>query len=654
MELESAIASLNRTGQARLADQIDFTGPPTKALSEAGYGNIAQLLDSTDLLGEFSIEELQFATRTYVLKRFLASKEFEATLWQRSASFRNSSKRNDSLAFSADKPNASSSIVQYPHGDWIVPEVFQDTRGAPITSLGLSVRAQNVLTRLGLETVDDVLNIADTSILHSPNCGIKTLSEIKTKIFNFLSGSVDKSASGEGEVEEPDALIQQLNVNPAGWRLPPEIKADVNTSLDHIVLSQRARTALRQFGAKTVNDVLQLPKPQLYRLLNCGRITVKELQDRISEFLSGDLHKYFGIASESDIGGGATLGFKLLVDRMLGLLDKRARTVVADRYGLWDGISETLQEIGDKLGCTRERVRQIEAKSLRRLRQAVPTNIEPLLLQKVLRWTSLSGTNIRVVAADELARAMADDCNQEEADLGIRFIDDLFGLIPIFKQDLWEAEEGVYARNEEDAQRYYELVVRARKVLGNLGTSTSIVSLRNALQSDGQYAATDVDRVLHVSPSFIGLRNDSVALNRWPAYKRRTIGALCVEALNKVKRPAHFSEIAKIAGTLDPEGRDVNEGTLHNELVRDSQTFVWVKQGTYGLAQWGLKRAPFLKDKLIELLSKSHYPLPYWHLEEEALAVCNCKPTSVRMTLDLNPRVFAKYSDNQYGLKSRK
>ena len=332
---------------------------------------------------------------------------------------------------------------------------------------------------------------------------------------------------------------------------------------------------------------------------------------------------------------------------MLALLDERARQIVADRYGLWDGICETLQEIGDKLGCTRERVRQIEEKSLGRLRHAVPTTVEASLLQKVFRWMSVSALGVHVVVADEFARALADDCSEEEAECGLRLLDDSVGFSLVARQTLWEAEEGVYARNEEEAQRYFGLVIRVREFLESRGTSTSIATVRSALESNGGYTGVDVDRVLHVSPQFTCLRNEMVALSRWPAYKRHTIGGLCVEALNNIKRPAHFSEIAKMVETLDPAGRDVNERTVQNELVRDPETFVWVKQGTYGLAQWGLKRAPYLKDKLIELLSTSNYPLPYWYLEQESLTVCNCKPASVRMTLDLNPRVFAKYSENQ-------
>jgi RNA polymerase primary sigma factor len=38
------------------------------------------------------------------------------------------------------------------------------------------------------------------------------------------------------------------------------------------------------------------------------------------------------------------------------------------RYGLFDGQAYTLQEVGRKMGVTRERVRQIEAQALNRLR----------------------------------------------------------------------------------------------------------------------------------------------------------------------------------------------------------------------------------------------------------------------------------------------
>ena len=63
--------------------------------------------------------------------------------------------------------------------------------------------------------------------------------------------------------------------------------------------------------------------------------------------------------------------FQLLrkqVRDVLGTLNERERTVLQLRYGLEDGRSRTLEEVGRVFGVTRERIRQIEAKALRKLR----------------------------------------------------------------------------------------------------------------------------------------------------------------------------------------------------------------------------------------------------------------------------------------------
>ncbi|MBI5666670.1 MAG: RNA polymerase sigma factor RpoD [Chloroflexi bacterium] len=52
----------------------------------------------------------------------------------------------------------------------------------------------------------------------------------------------------------------------------------------------------------------------------------------------------------------------------LGVLSEREREVLEMRFGLHDGQDHTLEEVGRHLGVTRERIRQIEAKALRKLR----------------------------------------------------------------------------------------------------------------------------------------------------------------------------------------------------------------------------------------------------------------------------------------------
>ena len=57
------------------------------------------------------------------------------------------------------------------------------------------------------------------------------------------------------------------------------------------------------------------------------------------------------------------------VSELLASLTERERQVIGLRYGLEDGSTHTLEEIGGILNVTRERVRQIEARAMEKLRE---------------------------------------------------------------------------------------------------------------------------------------------------------------------------------------------------------------------------------------------------------------------------------------------
>ena len=143
---------------------------------------------------------------------------------------------------------------------------------------------------------------------------------------------------------------------------------------------------------ETMNKVLRIQRQLSQRL---GREpTTEELaaetgidQARVIDLLTLaaeplSLHTPVGEAADNELGDliedgdseapaefVAQLMLKDHIDHILGSLGERERAVVRLRYGLDDGETRTLEEVGRQFGVTRERVRQIEAKTLAKLRR---------------------------------------------------------------------------------------------------------------------------------------------------------------------------------------------------------------------------------------------------------------------------------------------
>jgi RNA polymerase primary sigma factor len=80
----------------------------------------------------------------------------------------------------------------------------------------------------------------------------------------------------------------------------------------------------------------------------------------------GDFVEDKGADNPSVVAGNSLLKERL--NDVLGTLTERERRIVEMRFGLVDGYGRTLEELGKHYKVTRERIRQIEAKALRKLR----------------------------------------------------------------------------------------------------------------------------------------------------------------------------------------------------------------------------------------------------------------------------------------------
>ena len=90
----------------------------------------------------------------------------------------------------------------------------------------------------------------------------------------------------------------------------------------------------------------------------------EEEDTHLSDFIEGE-------AAPDPADAASMLLLKEQISEVLTTLAPREAEVLRLRFGLVDGRSRTLEEVGQNFGVTRERIRQIEAKALRKLRHPV-------------------------------------------------------------------------------------------------------------------------------------------------------------------------------------------------------------------------------------------------------------------------------------------
>ena len=85
------------------------------------------------------------------------------------------------------------------------------------------------------------------------------------------------------------------------------------------------------------------------------------------------------------------------VTDLLGVLDARERKIINSRFGLDGGKARTLEEVGQKFGVTRERIRQLQNIALAKLRRALRKREHPI---EHLLSSKLDAEDIAAIAAN--------------------------------------------------------------------------------------------------------------------------------------------------------------------------------------------------------------------------------------------------------------
>lgn len=198
----------------------------------------------------------------------------------------------------------------------------------------------------------------------------------------------------------------------------------LKTPINKIVLSARASNALAKTGIETISDFMLFGPEKLCKVKNVGKKTIYEIGNVIKKIWftntdenekeifpdhvtsNSNVSKY--IAHKPDLSEKnlrvtikPTITEKLLVlpadklnltdaiEIILSSVSPKNIHIIKARYGYDEGKRKTLEEIGNRIGVTRERIRQILVKEIRRMKhparkkifQTIIENVERLLLQ---------------------------------------------------------------------------------------------------------------------------------------------------------------------------------------------------------------------------------------------------------------------------------
>ncbi len=133
-----------------------------------------------------------------------------------------------------------------------------------------------------------------------------------------------------------------------------------------------SRTLLQEYGREPTPEEIAkhmgIPEEKVREIQKIAQDPVS-LETPIGE--EEDSHLGDFLEDETSTAPSDMVAFTMLKEQLIGVLDSltpREEKVLRLRYGIDDGRPRTLEEVGKEFNVTRERIRQIEAKALRKLR----------------------------------------------------------------------------------------------------------------------------------------------------------------------------------------------------------------------------------------------------------------------------------------------
>ena|ERR1035437_4585193 len=331
---------------------------------------------------------------------------------------------------------------------------------------------------------------------------------------------------------------------------------------------------------------------------------------------------------------------KFINDILKTIEREREREIISRRFGLFER-KETLEQIGELLGITRERVRQLEKAVLTRLKSSAEQGNLPHLTDIQQQIVDVLNQHGKASRISELVTHLNLENNKiEQAKLA--FLAQLCtGLTVIDEDD--DHYLSVVLASLGDIKDVKATVAKLVSGSKELGEPTTIDKIANK----AAVADTAEAKALSAISKHLATLNGVWGLAKWPTINPKNIRDKIYVILKESGKHMHFNEIADAIKQSSFRRKDVTTQAIHNELIKDKR-FVLVGRGIYALKEWGYEKGT-VSDIIADILRKEGEALHRDEIVKRVLQSRYVKETTILLNLQGKPK-FKRVAKATYAL----
>lgn len=530
--------------------------------------------------------------------------------------------------------------------DFEIPESLSGDD--PIDIFNFPLRTANAFKKHRIETVNDLINYPEERLMKIKMIGVQTIRAvllIKEKIKKLCTE--DKSKSSNKVVNKPyyeDIEIESLN------------------------FSTKSTNALKKAGVLTVGQLMKTSEAILLQNRNIGVGTIKLIRGvkksiiegkRINGTKKGPSNFEPLILGQNE---APLLPREKLIDTLIQKCgDKRSMDIVIRRYGLFSGEKQTLEEIGEDYKITRERIRQIQVKSLKFIKYRSTIVKKQLcnivndglyehnglitdeeadkVVPSILRITDYDGSSVLDLMCEFgwcQSHSIGDINIYSPLLNGVR-LEDIAGQI---LAEVSKKETGIYLRELSQNISIHNLV-------GDERFNKTLFILKYC-RIDPRIEESNPDLVLSNDLSELELNDLRFKRFYEPSRVTKKWISAITEVLKEAGEPLHFTEITNnVNDRLFDNDKKLDVRHTHNLLITTPIFAHSGIKGTWGLTEWGISKLT-TTELVKECLKKAGFPLHWKQIYSYVSKYKDTKPANIMAVLISHPE-FEKKQRGIYG-----